>query len=146
MPTPDSSLSPIEREILVKLRPLVAEVLAISPEKVGFESVLISDLGAESIDLLDLSFRIEEEFKVSIQADEIEREAKNRLAGQPYETNGVLTDAALAEIRASMPELPLVRITPGLRKSQLPALLTVGFFVRLVARKQASGAAEVSHA
>ena len=42
----------------------------------GPESVLVADLGAESIDLLDLSFVIEETFNVTIEGNEIEREAE----------------------------------------------------------------------
>jgi acyl carrier protein len=128
------------------MRPLIAEVLAIAPEKVAMDSVLIADLGAESIDLLDLSFRIEEEFQVTIQADEIEREAKHRLGDAAYEKDGCLTPEAIAQIREAMPELPAARLAPGLRKSQLPSLLTVGFFVRLVTRKQATNPETTAHA
>jgi len=46
-----------ENEILELLKPLLVEVLGVAPEKIRTESVLVSDLGAESIDLLDLSFR-----------------------------------------------------------------------------------------
>jgi acyl carrier protein len=51
-----------KQEIFEELKPLLVEVLGVAPEKVRLESVLVSDLGAESIDLLDLSFRIEEKF------------------------------------------------------------------------------------
>ena len=68
-------------EIFEELKPLLVEVLGVAPEKIRLESVLVSDLGAESIDLLDLSFRIEEKFQVRIEANEIEREAKKRLPG-----------------------------------------------------------------
>jgi len=135
-----------EQEIFAQLRPVIADVLAIAPEKVRLESGLIADLGAESIDLLDLSFRIEEQFKVTIQADEIEREAKRRLTGGVYEKDGCLTEEALAEIRRAMPELNPARLVKGLRKSQLPSLLTVAFFVRLIARKQAAQTGEAPHA
>ena len=137
---------PSESEIFAQLQPLIAEVLAIAPDRVRRESVLIADLGAESIDLLDLSFRIEEQFHVTIQVDEIEREAKRRLAGGVYEKDGFLTEEALVEIRRAMPELNPDKLVPGLRKSQLPSMLTVAFFVRLIARKQAGPEAEAPHA
>ncbi len=124
-----------EREIFDELKPLVAEVLGIAPEKVRMESVLMSELGAESIDMLDLSFRIEDKFKVTIEANEIEREAKKRIPGGVFEKDGLLTEEALAEIRAFVPELEPNKLVKGLRKSQLPSLLTVSFFVHLIARK-----------
>jgi acyl carrier protein len=54
-----------EQDILEQLKPLLVQVLGVSPEMIRPESVLVKDLGAESIDLLDLSFRIEERFKVN---------------------------------------------------------------------------------
>ena len=126
--------------IFEELKPLLVEVLGVTPEKIRLDSVLVSDLGAESIDLLDLSFRIEEKFQVRIEANEIEREARKRLPGGAYEKDGYLTEAALGEIRKSLPELEAVKLVKGLRKMDLPALLTVSFFVHLIARKLAGKA------
>ncbi len=126
-----------ENEIFERLKPLLVEVLGVALERIGLESVLVADLGAESIDLLDLTFRIEESFQVTIESNEIEREASKRLPGGVYEKDGRLTEAALAEIRRSLPELDASKLVSGIRKFDLPALLTVRFFVRLVARKVA---------
>ncbi len=135
-----------EDEIFQKLKPIVAEVLAVDAERIRVESILITDFGAESIDLLDLSFRIEEAFSVTIQADEMEREAKKRLGGAAYEKDGFLTEEALAEIRRALPELDQTKLVKGLRRSNLPSLLTIGFFVRLIARKLQEKAGGPTHA
>ncbi len=129
-----------ERQIFAELKPLLAEVLGIDPERVRPESLLVRDLGAESIDLLDLSFRVEERFQIAIHADEIERDVRQHLGAAPFEVNGRLTVEAIEEIRRSLPELDAARLVPGLRKADLPAMLTVAFFVRLIARKQAAAA------
>ncbi|MBI5384028.1 MAG: acyl carrier protein [Verrucomicrobia bacterium] len=135
-----------EAEIFEQLKPLLVEVLGVTPERIHRDSVLVSDLGAESIDLLDLSFRIEEKFKVTIEANELEREAKKRLPGGVYEKDGFLTNEALAEIQRSAPELDSTKLVKGLRKTELPALLTVAFFVRLIARKLAAKSEGAAHA
>jgi acyl carrier protein len=135
-----------ENEILEQLKPLLVEVLGVGPEKIHLHSVLVTDLGAESIDLLDLSFRIEEAFKVRIEANEIEREAKKRLPGGVYETDGFLTEEALVEIRRAAPELDPGKLVKGLRKADIPSLLTVGFFVHLIQRKLATATEGVAHA
>lgn len=135
-----------ETEILERLKPILAEVLGVDPGKITSSSGLVADLGAESIDLLDLSFRIEEQFKVTIQADEIERAAMKRVRGPLYDASGSFTEEARAELRDALPDVDPAKIGPGLRKSNLPSLLTVGFFVRLVARKLAERSAEVRHA
>jgi acyl carrier protein len=124
-----------ETEIFEQLKPLLTETLGVPPESIRLDNVLVADLGAESIDLLDLSFRIEETFKITIEANEIEREAKKRLPGGVFEKDGFLTEEALAEIRAFVPELDQTKLVKGLRKSNLPSLLTVSFFVHLIARK-----------
>ncbi len=135
-----------EAEIFEQLKPLLTEVLGVRPERVRLEDVLVADLGAESIDLLDLSFCIEERFKVTIEANEIEREAKKRLPGGVYEKEGYLTDEALAEIRRAVPELNPAKLVRGLRKVDLPALLTVSFFVHLIGRKLATRPEGAVHA
>jgi acyl carrier protein len=132
-------------EIFEELKPLLEEVLGVSPEKVRLDSVLVSDLGAESIDLLDLSFRIEEKFEVRVEANEMEREAIKRLPDGVYEKDGFLTAAAIGEIQKSLPELDPGKFAKGLRKMDLPALLTVSFFVQLIARKLAAKTEGVVH-
>ena len=124
-----------ENDIFERLKPLLVEVLGVAPEKIHPESVLVADLGAESLDLLDLSFRIEEVFNVTIESNEIELEAGKRLPGGVYEKDGRLTDEALAEIRKALPELDRGKLVSGLKKMDLPSLLTVEFFVTLIARK-----------
>ena len=126
-----------KQEIFEELKPVLVEVLGVSPATVRLESVLVSDLGAESIDLLDLTFRIEEKFHIRIEANEIEREAKKRLLAGVYEKDGYLTEEALDEIRKSVPELDAGKLVKGLRKMDLPSLLTVSFFVHLITRKLA---------
>ena len=133
-------------DILAELTPQLVEVLGVAPDRIRMESGLMTDLGAESIDLLDLSFRIEEQFKVTVEANEIEREAGKRLPGGLYEKDGRFTEEALAEIRRAAPELDPAKLVTGLRKADLPSLLTVGFFVRLIARKLAAQAEGAPHA
>jgi len=92
-------------------------------------------LGAESIDLLDLSFLIEREFRITIESNEFEKEARKRIADGVYEKDGYLTEAALAELKKSLPEVDRRKLVPGLRKVDVPALLTVAVFVHLIQRK-----------
>jgi acyl carrier protein len=132
-------------EIFEELKPLLVEVLGVAPETIRRESVLVADLGAESIDLLDLSFRIEEKFQVRIEANELEREAIKRIPGGVYEKDGYLTEAAIGEIKKSLPELDPAKFAQGLRKVDLPSLLTVAFFVQLIARKLAAKQEGVAH-
>ncbi len=126
-----------ELEIFEALRPLVKEVTGVPLERIRMEHVLMEDLGAESLDLLDLSFLIEERFGITIGSHEFEDQAKARLPGGVYEKDGYLTPEAVAELRRALPEIAPARLVPGLRKLELPSLLTVSVFVHLIQRKLA---------
>lgn len=134
-----------EKEVFEKLMPLIREVTGARENQVRMESGLMEDLGAESIDLLDLSFLIEETFGVTIGADEFERQAGARLPSGVYERNGLLTEEAVAELRQALPEIPPEKIQPGMPKVALPRVLNVAVFVHLIQRKLAEREA-VDHA
>jgi acyl carrier protein len=135
-----------ETSIFEDLKPLIVEALGVPPHNIHMDSVLVRDLGAESIDLLDLSFQIESRFGVTLEANEMEREARRRMPEGVYERDGCLTDDALAVIRSSVPGLDTARLVPGIRKTDLPSLLTVAFFVHLIARKLAARTEGAPHA
>jgi acyl carrier protein len=128
-----------ETEVFEKLRAMLVEVLGVRQEQVQMDSVLVEDLGAESIDLLDLSFLIEQKFGVTLEPDEFEKEARKRIPGGQYEQAGHLTQEALEALRQAMPEVPPDRFRQGFRKVDVPALLTVRVFVHLIQRKLNGG-------
>ena len=126
-----------EREVFDKLRPLVHEVTGVAEERIRMESVLVEDLGAESLDLLDLSFLIEERFGVTLGADEFERQARASIPGGQYDRGGMLTAEAIEWLREALPEVPPEKLQPGLPKIALPKVLNVAVFVHLIQRKLA---------
>jgi acyl carrier protein len=126
-----------EQEVFRGLVPLVQEITGAREENVRMESGLVEDLGAESLDLLDLTFLIEEQFGVELGADEFERQARARLSGGVYERNGLLTEEAIEQLRVAMPEVPPEKLRPGLAKVALPQVLNVAVFVHLIERKLA---------
>jgi acyl carrier protein len=127
-----------EEEIFRALAPLVVEVTGRKLEEVRPSSVLVEELGAESIDLVDLSFLIEERFGVAIEPNEFEKRVRGRIPDGAYERDGLLTGEALAALREEIPEIDPGRLRDGLRKADLPSLLTVEVFARLIAGKLAS--------
>ncbi len=124
-----------EQEIFEKLQGLIRGVLAVKPEEITMDKTLIGDLGAQSIDLLDLSFLIEDTFKITIAPNEFESDVKKSLPGEVFEKDGLLTEAALDELRKRLPEVDQSLLKTGFRKAELPTILTVGVFVHLIQRK-----------
>ena len=138
-----------ETEVFERLLPLIREVTGARADQVTMASNLMADLGAESIDLLDLSFLIEETFGITIEADEFERQASQHIPGGQYEPaapaygsqaggrDGCLTPEALEELKQALPEVPPEKLRPGLKKIEVPSVLNVAVFVHLLQRKVA---------
>ncbi len=100
----------ISREEIDNIYPRVAkaiaEALARDAGEVRLESRLFGDLEAESIDLLDIVFRLEREFKVQIPRGRIIEDARGDLSEAEFEHKGVLTEAGLKRLREYLSEVP----------------------------------------
>ena len=134
-----------EQAIFEQLIPLIREVTGARADQIQMTSGLMQDLGAESVDLLDFSFLIEETFGITIEPDEFEQQASQPLQDAPYEINGILADQALAELKKHLPEVPAEHLRPGLKKIELPSVLNVAVFVHLIQRKLADPSRETTH-
>ena len=124
-----------EQAVLKVLIPLIVEVTRADPAEIHMASGLMSDLGAASLDLLDLSFLIEERFAIRLEADEFTVQVQADLPGGGYEHNGFLTEPALAALRRALPEIPPDKFAGPMRRMEIPSVLTVGVFVHLIQRK-----------
>jgi acyl carrier protein len=105
----------------------------------SMEARLLEDLGADSLDLLDLVFNLEQAFSISIPRGEFEKRARVKLGDTPFEVNGVITEEGLAALREGMPE-SADRIKSGMRTHQIPMLFTVQSFYNMVAERVATPA------
>lgn len=129
-----------------KVREMIADVLVIEESDVSLPSRLIADLGAESIDFLDLVFQLEKEFSVKIPRGQLEKNARGDLSEAEFEQQGALTDAGMTALKHYLSEVPDEHFTPNMKVNEIPMLFTVETFCKLiVAAKQAvPEAAQVS--
>ncbi|MFN7146610.1 MAG: phosphopantetheine-binding protein [Myxococcota bacterium] len=136
------SLPPgVDEAVFVKVRSCIAEALGLDADEVEYSSKLIGDLGAESLDFLDIAFRLERAFDIRIPRGGIEAASKEGLAeGESYEVNGVLTPVALERLAQHMPEVPKAEFRPGLKVSEVPTLMRVGTFYNVVTNLRAAKA------
>ena len=125
-----------------KVREIIADVLVIDKEDVSLNSRLITDLGAESIDFLDLVFQLEKEFKIKIPRGQLEKNARGDLAEDEFEKGGSLTAAGLEALKNYLSEVPADQFKPNMKVNEIPMLFTVETFCKLivaaVAQQQAS--------
>jgi acyl carrier protein len=123
-----------ETEIVATVRKLVAEALARELEQVKLDSLLMYDLGAESLDFLDLVVKLEQNFKIQISRGEMEKAARGGMSDEEFAPGGVISEKGLERLRELMPEAG-AKIAPGLRPSQIIGLFSVKTFVNLVTAK-----------
>lgn len=114
---------------------IVSEALATDKAKVKLNSNLVEDLGAESLDFLDIVFKIERVFNIQITRGEMERAARGDMSEEDFAPGGVISPAGLARLQELMPEAA-DRVVPGLRPVQILGLFTVQTFVNLVIGKR----------
>mgnify|MGYP002640003384 CR=1 FL=1 len=115
------------------VRSCFAEALGLDDDEVEYDSKVIDDLGAESLDLLDIVYRLERAFDIRIPRGGIEKVTREGLEkGDVYEVNGILTELALEKLSAAMPEVPREEFRPGLKVSEVPFLFRVATFYGLV--------------
>jgi acyl carrier protein len=121
----------------------VADALGCEVEDVTPAASLIEDLDAESIDFLDLVFRLERAFKVKIPRGKIVENARGALSEADFEQKGVVTDAGLAQLRSYLAEVPADRFKTPLKVKDIPRLFTPVTFCKLViaAQREAPAAA-----
>ena len=114
----------------------VAEAIGREPEQVRLDSSLVNDLGAESIDFVDIVFRLQRQFKVKIPRGKIVEEARGSLSEAEFEKAGVVSEAGVARLRSFLSEVPPERFTTPLKVADIPRLFTVETFCKLVIRQQ----------
>jgi len=112
----------------------VAAVVDTDPSHVHERDRIIEDLGADSLDLLDLVFHLEQRFRIKISPRDIERRAQQQLGGMALEVDGVYTAKALEQLRKGLPEVPAEELSEGLRSADLPRCFRVMTFIHLVTR------------
>ena len=121
-------------EVFAIVRSCFAEALGLDDDEVTLDATVIEDLGAESLDFLDIAFRLEEAFGIKIPRGDIQGGAEAGTEDQPFEIDGVLTELGLTKLREAMPEVPADRFRSGLTVREIPTLFTVETFVNLVVR------------
>ena len=122
-----------EEEVYAKVVEAFCEALGLDEDEVERTSKVIDELGAESLDFLDIAFRLERAFKIKIPRGEIQRTAEEE-ASAPFELDGKLTAAGAEALRRAMPEVDPEEIQDGLAVRDIPLLFTVETFLNMVLR------------
>jgi acyl carrier protein len=127
---------PSRDEIFDKVKGALVEALGVDEDEVSPSATMVGDLGAESIDFLDIVFRLEKAFGIKIQRGELFPE--DVLSSSEFVTNGKVNEAGLKELKTRMPFLDLAKFEANPSVQNFPNTLTVEDMVRYVENKLAA--------
>jgi acyl carrier protein len=121
-------------EIFAKVKATLVEALNVDEDQVTPDATLQGDLGAESIDFLDIVFRLEREFGIKIPRGELFPESI--FQGDPdLVQNGRVTEKGLQELRSKMPYADLSKFEANPEVASMGDLFTVELITRYIQSK-----------
>jgi acyl carrier protein len=130
----------ITKEEIAAVYPRVAQIIAdalgADAGDVKLDVPLIEGLDAESIDFLDLVFRLERAFGVKIPRGKIVEDARGDLPESEFEQKGLVTDVGLKRLKEFLSEIPADRFRSPLKSADIPRLFTPATFCKVVVRAQ----------
>jgi len=121
-------------EIIQQVQEVLIDALGVDDDEVTNEATLMGDLGAESIDFLDIVFRLEKAFGIKIPREEL-FPAENLMNNSEFVQNGKLTEKGLAELREKMPHTDITAFVDDPDINKLGDLFTVNAIVNYVEGK-----------
>lgn len=124
---------PTQEEVFSKVQSALVEALGVDDDEVTPTATLVGDLGAESIDFLDIVFRLEKTFNIKIPRGELFPE--DILNNAEYVQNGKVSATGIEELKKRMPFADLSRWSANPVVTDFGNLLTVQDMVRYVMSK-----------
>jgi len=113
----------LDTDIRNQVREALVEALGVDEEEVVADAVLTKDLEAESIDFLDIIFRLEKAFKIKIPREDIFPQAI--LSNKEYVENGKLKTAGLEALKKHYPYLNYAEVEKKMDSFEMQDLFTV---------------------
>ncbi|TWU18343.1 acyl carrier protein [Allorhodopirellula heiligendammensis] len=111
-------------EIFEKVQAALVDALGVDEDETTRDATLVGDLGAESIDFLDIVFKLEKSFNIQIPREELSPE--DILTNSQYVQDGVVTPEGMTELKSRMPWADLSKFEQNPRVQDFGNLLTVG--------------------
>ena len=120
-------------EIATAITSAVEEALGLDTDEAAGDATLLDDLGAESIDLLDILFRIERALGVKIQASQLHQYIQGGIPDEQFgDENEIITAAGLAQLKRVMPQIDTDELAGNLQATKVMGLFTVDNLIDLV--------------
>jgi acyl carrier protein len=126
---------PDNEEVFEKVKEALVDALGVDDDEVTEDATMVGDLGAESIDFLDIVFKLEQSFGITIPRDELFPD--DILTNAEYIQDGKVTPEGLAKLKERMPFADLTKFEANPMVQDFGNLLTVKDLCRYVETKTA---------
>ena len=123
---------PSDRDIEQRVRQAVADLLRKSVDDIAPDAKLGQELGMESLDYIDLQFRLETDFRVEFYPGSAVERLAELLIPKELEKDGVLTQFGAAVLRLRLPEIDPERLQEGEPAAGIEAMFTPYTWVRML--------------
>ena len=124
---------PSSEEVFEKVQAALVDALRVEDDEVTPEATMVGDLGAESIDFLDIVFKLEKAFGINIPREELFPD--DILTNAEYVSDGKVTEQGISELKARLPWADLSKFEQNPRVQDFGNLLTVNDLCRYVESK-----------
>ena len=122
-------------EVFKKVQTALVDALGVDEEEVTPQATMVGDLGAESIDFLDIVFKLEKAFGIEIPRKDLSPD--EILTNADFVQEGKVTPAGIAELKRRMPFVDFAKFESNPQVREFSNLLTVGDLCRYIEAKVA---------
>jgi acyl carrier protein len=126
-------MAPSEDEVFGKVKDALVDALGVDDDEVTADATMVGDLGAESIDFLDIVFKLEKSFEIQIPRDELFPD--DILTNAEYVQDGKVTQTGIEQLKKRMPFADLSKFESNPMVQDFGNLLTVSDLCRYVTTK-----------
>ena len=124
---------PTQEEVFEKVKEALMDALGVDDDEVAPDATMVGDLGAESIDFLDIVFKLEKSFEIEIPRDELFPD--DILTNAEYVKDGKVTEEGVTKLKERMPYADLSRFESNPLVQDFGNLLTVQDLCNYVSSK-----------
>jgi acyl carrier protein len=128
-------------EIQSAVQDAIVGALGVDEDEVTADATLLGDLGAESIDLLDILFRLERKLGIKIQASDLGAYVQGGIPDDEFgDENGIVSAKGLTQLKKVMPQINTDALAGKLEAGKVMSLFTVQNLTDMVAERAATKA------
>lgn len=125
-----------QEQVYEMIKDALVEAIGIDEEEVAPEKTLLGDLGAESLDLLDVLFRVSRKTEVKLTMDDITQMIQGGIPDEEFETaEGLLSDKGLEQLKKSLPQIDVDSLRGTFEAERVLTLFTVENMTSLVLQR-----------